>query len=150
MKKKIIISLLLILSLTLVTGCNESVNNTSQSSSNGSAVSGDNKKDEGLWFIGKSLELKSAASNNGARITFTEPNAKGEPTKITITGGAKLDGESIDGTYTLHPTECTSEQIYGVMTGNAPEKLIGLMISTIKGELYDNNGKLLYVDISLN
>ena len=104
-------------------------------------------QNNGYWYINNTLTLNSAASNDGAHVTFSSPNSKGAPTKVTISGGADVDGHSIDGTYSLSVTECNDEAVYGQMSGNADEKVIGLMASTIKGTLSNGTGKILMVDI---
>lgn len=101
----------------------------------------------GYWYMNKTLTLNSGASNNGAHVTFSSPNSKGAPTKVSISGAYKLDGHSIDGTYSLSVTECSDEAVYGQMSGNADENIVGLMASTLKGQLSDGTGKILMVDI---
>ena len=142
--KKIFLSILIVFSLFIVTAYNNENKNNNQNTNNNTA--NNNQKGE-YWYMNKTLTLTYDASNDGTKVTFSSPNEKGEPTKVTINGGAKLDGRSIDGTHSLNLTDCNEEMIIGKMYGNVDESIIGFMLATIKGEL-KGDSKILLVDIS--
>ncbi len=108
-------------------------------------------KSKDQWYINNTLTLSSGASNDGAKVVFSAPDAKGAPTKVSISGGSVLDGKSPDGSYSLSLEEfwvdSTGGFICGKMTGNVPEELAGLMIGTLKGTVSDSTGNSMDIDI---
>ena len=71
-------------------------------------------------------------------------------TKVYSAGypsGTVLLEKSANGTYSLKVTECNEEAVFGQMSGNADEYVLGLMASTLKGELSNGTGKTVMVDI---
>ena len=94
---------------------------------------------ESYWFIGKTLS--SQGGNWGAsNITLSGADSNGFPTKITVSGsGYSLDGELLDGSFSIKIEECNDEFLMGQFSGSSH--------ASIKGEFYDSAGNCLVVDI---
>ncbi len=94
---------------------------------------------ESYWFIGKTLS--SQGGNWGAsNITLSGADSNGFPTKITVSGsGYSLDGELLDGSFSIKIEECNDEFLIGQFSGSSH--------ASIKGEFYDSAGNCLVVDI---
>ena len=162
MKKKIFLSLLVVLSLFLITGCEDKKDNKldepnvrypDQHSNNPTPTPDDNtlepttdnpveenNQNEGnFWYIGKTLTAVDG-SWGANYITLVSQNANGIPTTIRVTGSGKsVDGEDLNGSFTIKVSECNDEAVIG--------KFSKTRVS-IKGEFCNGKGKCLLVDIS--
>lgn len=153
MKKKLLLSLLVIVSLFAITGCGEKNNNESNpltnndygnadnnnQNSNNTVSNSDNQNKGNYWYIGKTL-TNPGGSWGAVKIKLTSTNSNGCPTTIIVTdSGKSLDGEDLNGTFNITVRECDEE----FLMGNFSEAR-----STIKGEFCDSSGKCLTIDIA--
>ena len=155
MKKKLLLSLLVIISLFVITGCNKDMNNNESNpltnndygnadnnnqNSNNNLNSDDNQtKDNNYWFINQTL-TSAGGSWGASKIKLVSPNSEGIPTTIVVTDSGKtVDGLDLDGTFTIRISECSAEAVIGKFSKDRV---------SIKGEFCNSNGKCLLIDIS--
>ena len=91
------------------------------------------------WFLDKTLSSKGG-SWGASNITLSGMDSDGFPTRIVVSGsGYSVDGEALDGSFSIHVSECNDEVLMGEFSGASHV--------SIKGEYFDGDGKCLTVDI---